>query len=1526
MVKQLEADGRKATPEERAILAKYKGWGGLKDDILAYHKGELQRFLSKEEYEAAKDSIINAHYTSTKVISGMYKAISRMGFTGGNILEPSMGVGNFFGMLPKNLSANSNLYGVELDKITGMIAQNLYPDAKIDIAGFQDVLYPDNTFDLVVGNVPFSNDIKIPYRGEKYNLHDFFFIKALDETKPGGVLALITSTGTLDKISGKTQSAIAKRGNMIAAFRLPDNAFKTNAGTSVTTDLIFLQKKGDGIEDNGIAFTRVGTIDGIPINEYYVEHPKNILGTLAYEKGMYANERTVVHATPDFESRFEKAMNSLPKGLMTADGAASAAAPVTAKRRGERTKTTFTKTKDGVSIGTEGGKVEKVSGKSADVAEDYLKVKGAYFSLIDAERSGNLEAAEQYRDALNRHYDSFVKKHGPISKNDKLLKQDDDFIRVSGLEVVQKKGAIGKSAIFTTPTISRAKKTSAGSSEEALSISLNEDGKIDLDHMAALTGKSRDTLLKELDDEIIQSPDGEYVLTSQYLSGNIYEKLDAVEGKKGFERQAALLKASIPTPKAAKDISAEFGSHWIPAKYVSEFIRDTFSTYGYVDVEYNKELGQWDLNKFYSPVQKYSTERVSASDIVKNTLNGKNISVYDKDSEGKKILNKKATEAAQQKQNDLREAFRQWIFKDNERRADLENIFNRTLNAYAPMDYKRLSERIDFGISPDSKIKPRDYQKEAVARIVFGGNTLLHHGVGTGKTATMIMSAHVLKQSGISNKPMFVVPNGKVNDFRNEILGLYPDANILALDNKSMSPAELQHTKSMIATGDWDYVIIYRTAFEKIPVSPDTEAAFIQAQLDDMEQAIRENGGKKNGTTRFEKGLSQRKQTLEEKLKAALDRPKDNSLNFEDLGVDSLFIDEAHNYKKVGFATTHSISGIDSSTNNITTDLYLKENFIRNHGGRIVLATATPLTNTLSEMYNMTLHVNPEALRSAGIYSFDGWLNTFADIQSQPEIAPDGKTWRIKERVRGFKSGNELIGIYRQFADVKQTKDVVNDLPKAEFIDVVSEGTEYHQRLLDNFAERSGKPKDGKDNMLLITSDGRAAGTDLRLLTGLLQELYPGITAEELDLPGSKINRAVENIIKEYRASTPSKGTQFVFLDVGIHDSEGRYAFNLYTDLIDKLEANGIPREEIANIQDYDGEEKRSTLYDAMNSGKIRVLIGSTAKMGEGVNAQNKSVALHHLNVPYRPDNLEQREGRTIRHGNENKNVRIYRYIQEKSFDSYLWQMIERKSAYVAQALNGGDASDLEESSEAIVNAREAKAIATGNPLIMEKVELQDKISKLKLLQSSFYDEQRQAAQRIASNDAKIRELKTELAQAKKDAATVEKNKTDEFSMTVGKKTYDSRKEAGEALAAEKQIGKIGRLYGLDIYRDSASEVSLRGAGKYTVELGDSPDGNSTRLVNAATKTVMLAEGRITRSIEALEANTKDAKETANSKFARQDELDAAVKRQNEVDRELGIIENEVSFDDIAVSESDDPMLDVVYERVRDFGGQRSAK
>lgn len=1523
LVKKLIEENRSATLEERAVLAKYKGWGGLKNYILnknGYWARVLQSVLTPEEYEAARDSVLNAHYTSTKIISGIYRAVQRLGFKGGNILEPSMGVGNFFGMLPQNLSSKSSLYGVELDKITGTIAKNLYPDARIDVAGFQDVLYGDGTFDLVVGNVPFSNDIKIPYRGTTYNLHDFFFVKALDETRPGGVLALITSTGTLDKLSGKTQTAIAERANLIAALRLPDNAFLTSAGTSVTTDLIFLQRKGDGIPDNGISFTKIGKIDGTPINEYYVEHPENILGELAYEKGMYASERTVVHATRDFEQRFNKALDSLPKNIM--DGKKAAGGEVSVKKRGAKTRTTFTATQKGVTLVDSDGKKTELSTKQAPVVKKYLEVKSLYFNTSEAEQNGNIEAANEYRSRLNKSYDEFVAKYGTLEKNRRLLSKDDDFLRVSGLEIVDKENNVSKSAIFDRPTMYRERKTSAASSSEGLSIVLNEEGRVDVKRIAELTGKSEEETIDDLSEEIILTPDGEYVLTPQYLSGNIYQKLDAVKGRKGFERQEELLKTVLPKPKTAREIDAEICSHWIPPKYISQFINEQFQPSQRVEAKYVKELGKWDMQKFYSPIKKWSTNRVDAFDLLMSTLNNKKIVVYDTYSDGSKEVDVEGTKVAQSKQNDLRSAFREWIFKDAERRTDLENVFNRTLNAYAPLNFNALADKLDFGIDPASPIKLRDYQKAAVARIVFGGNTLLHHGVGTGKTATMIAAAHVLKSTGIAHKPMFIVPNGKVLDFKGEILRMYPGARILALDTDLLTPKELQRTKALIATNDWDYVLIHREGFKKIGVSPETQAAFMEQQLEELETAIRNSGASEQRGTRFEKSLITKKKNLEEKLKKLLDEPKDETTFFEDMGVDALFADEAHNFKKVGFATTQTISGVDPSTNVVTTDLYMKENWLRDRGGRIVLATATPITNTVSEMYNMTLHVNPDILREAGVYAFDGWLNTFGDLRSDMEIASDGKTFRMKERIQDFKNGNELISLYRQFADVKQTKDVVKDLPEAEEVTVVCKGSDYHQTLLDTFARRMEKVGRGSkdDNALNVNNDARAAATDLRMVSGLISELFPGMSEKDLDIPDSKINKAVGYIVDEYHKSAKNKGTQLVFLDSGMGRGKAtRYKFNLYGDLISKLVKNGIPRNEIADIGDYDGADARQKLYDLVNEGKIRVLIGSTAKMGEGVNVQNKIVALHHVSVPMRADNLEQRNGRAIRHGNENKSVRIYKYIQEQSYDSYLWQMVERKSRYMAQAVNGGDASDLEEISAVTVNAQQSKALATGNPAIMEKFKLEDEVNTLRTLESAFNSETREAASTAETYRKLVKDYQTRIAALERIAAVLNKNRTDKFELTVGKTTYDARKEGGAALYVEfikDKANKLGSIFGLTITKSTASfgtatGIVFNGNPDTFVEFGDSPEGNITRLMNGLDRIGETING-FKRRVDSLEKTIEDAEKTASrTAFPKAQELNEKLARLEEINQELGIKTNEVEF---SVSAAEDENADETGE------------
>ena len=1505
------ASGRKPTPDEMAVLAKFKGWGGLKDILneQGYYGRQLKQLLTKEEYEAAKLSTLNAHYTSTKVIGAMYDAVKRLGFTGGRVLEPSMGVGYFFGAMPEKLSRASDLYGVELDGITGNIAKLLYPDAKIDVAGFQDVMYPDGTFDLVVGNVPFSNEVKLPYRNTTYNLHDFFFVKALDETRPGGIVALITSTGTLDKISGKTQRAISERANLVAAFRLPDTAFKGNAGTEVTTDLIFLQKKGPGIEDNGIAFEKIGEIDGVPINEYYVEHPKNILGRLAHEKGMYAAERTVVHGVPgeDIADRLAKAFKTLPQNIMNGAAQTSGARPVTAQKRGERSRPSFTVGKDGTVTITDSQTGEiieyssatKAEKKKADTIKEYIGIKDTLKEMMAVERAGG--DGSVLRKELNRKYDAFEKAHGALSGRDnkKLLSPDGDYILTTGLEVKSKDG-YKKSDIFRVPTLSKQRRTHADTSNEALSIALNESGRVNLDRIRELTGKTLEQTLNDLKDDIILTPDGDYQLVTQYASGNIYEKLDRIKDRPEFDRQRKLLEKALPRRRTADEIDAELGSHWIEPKYINEFLAKTFETNA--AVEYSKELGRWALRLGWSGVSRYRTNRVTSQEVAEATLNGKNVEVFDKTSDGKRIYNKEESELAQSKQDMLREDFRNWVFKDKDRAAELVDTFNRTLNAYAPMDYSGLSARMEFNVNPESKKQPREYQKEAAARIVYGGNTLLHNGVGTGKTLTMVLAAHMLKEAGIANKPMFVVPNGKVEDFRSEYLQAYPDAKILALDNEAMSPKQIQATKAMIATGDWDCVIVYRTAFQKMPLSPEAEKAALQRQLDIYEQAARDQAGKRNGSRMFEKGLAARKASLEARIKKVMDKAHDDTTYFDEMGVDALFVDEAHNYKKVGFPTTFNYSGIVADTNEITTDLYMKEELLRDRGNRIVLATATPITNAISEMYNMAMHVAPEVYQAAGIYSFDAWVNTFVNIESQAEIASDGKTFRMKERARNFKNANAMFGLYRQFADIKQTKDYVKDLPEAEVITVTSEATDLHKQIL---AYLSNLPP---DKTLQMNNDGRAAASDLRLATELLAEMGMNLPPEALDLPGSKINRAVSAIVDEYQKSGEIKGTQFVFLDQGVNSGGKRYSFNLYDDLIGKLVKAGIPKDEIAKIGDYDGEDKRQILYDKMNKGKIRVLIGSTAKMGEGVNAQERAVALHHLSVPYRPDNLEQREGRIVRSGNINKKVRIYKYIQEESYDSYLWQMIERKAAYLAEAYNGGDATEVDELSDAQVNAREAKAIATGNPLIMEKMSLQDKIARLKALQRGWRSEQADAERTLGISKEKLKEAEEKAQNAAIDVETYRKAaeaQGDNFRIEIGGKQYDTRKDAAEALTQaikKEKLGKLGSVYGFDFglrYDSKINETMLylKGQNEYFNSIGDSSMGNITRILNLAEKGPVTGKANYEKNVQVYTSAIKDAKTTIGAPFKQQQELYAAQKRMREIDAELGITGHGVAIE-----------------------------
>lgn len=1516
LLKQLEESGKTPTKEQQAILAKYKGWGGLKNAFTDfYYIRQLKEVMTEEEFKNARAGVLDAFYTSTKLISGIYKGLSRLGFKGGNILEPSMGTGNFFGVMPSGIASKSNLYGVEIDSITGRIAKYLYPDANIEIAPFQDVNYPEGTFDTVVGNVPFV-DVPYSYKGSKYMLHDYFFIKSLDTLKEGGIAALLTTTGTLDKTSSKARHEIAKRANIIAAFRLPNNAFAANAGTNVTTDLIILQKRGDTVPFNGIPFERLSKIGDIVINEYFANNPENILGELTTSTGMYGNERSVVepYKDTDFAKVFDKAILRLPKDLLTASSEVS---PIDIQAISNSKSHFEVKGKDVIFYDSDTKEVTVLSGKAKDRAKAYIAVKDAYTNLIDSSKAG---ASKTERDALrselNKAYDDFYGKFGSLQdKANKSLEEDSDFIKVTGIELYNPdKKQYEKSGIFTTDTIGYIKPVKADTSLDALAISINETGSVNLKRISSLTGKTVEETIADLEGSIIKLPDGEYELIPVYTSGNIREKLAQVEGKKGFEKNVEILKSVMPKDKAPSEILPQLGASWIPAKYISDFIKDVFSSYYPVQVNYDPTSGTWTIEKFWSDrdtmSRKYGTSRASAYDLLVDTINLKSAKVYDT-TDKERVFNKKETALARQKQAEIKEAFSNWIFKDADRRSDLVKNYNELFNSHRNMDFAQLSKYLTFpGLK--SSWKMRDYQKAAVARVVFGGNTLLAHGVGTGKTCEMIASAMEMKRMGITKKNVFVVPKHKIGDFRNDILKMYPEAKVLMATEKDFEKKNRGKLFSKIGTNDWDIVIIGHSSFGLLPVSSQTQAAYIEKQKTELEDVItrakKESGQKLD--KRFVSGLEKSLKSLEARLHEALDSKKDDTITFEELGIDGLFVDEAHNFKNLPFYSKLNLPGIKGGTSKRASDMYMKTEYLRERGGRIVFATATPITNSVSEFYNMTRFVSPETLKSAGIYSFDSWASTFGSIETKMEMSPDGKNFRTKERFSKYNNVREMVGLFRQFADILRTGDVVKDLPKANYIDVISPSLDIHDAYINGIIERmkrvSSKGADKSDNMLLITNDGRAMATDLRLVASQL-EAFPDA---DLDVPTSRINKAVSNIVTEYKKSDKIKGTQFVFLDFGMNaNEEGRYNYNLYGDLISKLIEGGIPESEIAQIGDYDTVAKKDALFKKVNDGEIRVLIGSTAKMGEGMNAQQRAVALHHLNAPYRPSDIEQREGRIIRHGNINKDVNIYRYIQEKSFDSYMWQMLARKGEFINQALSNGDVSELEETDEFVLSAKTGMAVATGNPLILKKVEIDEEVKRLQNLKKSYDASYYDMQERLAKLPLEIESMTQLMKRVSNDIKTLEANQSEDFSIKIGKKVYDKRADAAKALVPliKNKYGAsgsevIGSYRGLNLTLTKSytggilyigNEASLK------IELGESAEGNITKIVNAAGKFDSYLK-YLEKQTGQLESELKSIKQDINLPFKYQSDLDKALAEQADINTQLNFGEdNSEVFEDM---------------------------
>lgn len=1523
VLQELEQSGKTPTKAQQTILAKYKGWGGLSSAFWR-DRSKLKEIMSDEEISAAQSTVNDAYFTPTNIIDGVYKALAHLGFEGGNVLEPSMGVGNFYGRMPKSVRDNSTLFGVEIDSISGRIAQYLYPSAKIEISPFQDVAYKDGAFDLIVGNVPFG-EVKYKYKNSKYLIHDYFFVKAMDKLNDGGVMAFLTSRGTLDKMDQRTRAELAKQGKLIAAYRLPSTVFSKSASANVVTDLIIMQKSTD---TSGERFTNLGNVDimgdDFSINEYFVNHPENIIGQLTkkwdYRSGKYNLD---VKATGDVAEQLAKAMKKLPKGLLNGTQTVGS---VNVTENTAPMNTFEVKDGDVVEyIDAQTGEVKQLKGKSADTAKAYIKLNTAYQALIDSTLAdAGADVVESRRKELNTLYDGFVKKYGTLDKNKKILSADNNFVKLSGLEVYDTKSKqIIKSEMFTKDTLGKRKPKKADSALDALSISIGESGGVSIGRISELTGLSAPEVIKQLDDRIVFTPEGTYELNEVYLSGNVREKYEAVKGKKGFEKNEQMLKDVIPEDIPAKNITPQFGSPWIEPRYVADFLSETLHLYSKPTVSYDPTTGTWAVsNNSWGDntlmTHKYGTKYIDAVKLAEKALNMRKIVV--KDSDGVVLVGE--TRAAQQKAEDIKAAFEEWCFKDSGRRQELTTTFNEKFNSHRNMDFSELSKYLTFdGLTETFKL--RDYQKRAVARAIFNGNTLLAHGVGTGKTAEMIAIAMELKRMGIAKKNMMVVPNHKVADFRNDILKMYPSAKVIMLE-KGANASQRQRFYAQVAANDFDIVVIPHSSFGMLDVSEDTKTAFIYNQLAELEEVMtkaQQDSGK-NVDGRFIRQLENQKKRLEEKLKAITESAKDNGNTFEELGVDSLFVDEAHNFKNLPFYSKLSrVAGVSVNQSNNKTrasraeNMFMITDYLNRNNGRITFGTATPITNSMSEIYNMLRFLRPDILADAGIQSFDAWASMFGSIVNQAEVDPSGRKFRMKERFSKFKNVAQMVEQFRRMSDILKTGDVIQELPKAERIDVINESNDIQEEFLDIVDEmideirHSGQ--NAQHNMLEVTTAGQMAAVDLRFVESYFEGKY---TRDELNLPNNRIARVAEKVLKEYNDSNDSKGTQFVFCDVGINDDPSKkYNLHVYGDLINRLVAGGIPREEIAVAQDF---EDKAELSGMVNTGEIRVLIGSTAVMGEGMNAQERAVALHHMTVPYRPSDIEQREGRIIRYGNKNKDVRIYRYIQEKSYDSYQWQMQERKAAFINQALSGGTVEELEEMSDFQLTAREAKAIASGNPLLLEKIEVEDKLNKLKSLRNKFNTDKLDMQDRMARLPSLISKIEQTIVDTEADINTINSNVTKDFEITFGKTKFTERAEAAKAL--EKTISKaprngtrvlIGSYKGLDLYYSSTiakgTQYIIKGAKEYVVEGGESALGNITRIINAVEKIPAGLE-TAKASVKNYRSEIETLKKEVNAEFPQAKELDELQTKLNDIDTQLGINVAEVDMSEVVVGEDDD--------------------
>ena len=1530
-LKQIEAEGRQATPQEQETLSKYVGWGGPPQAFDAENTSwqkeyqQLKSLLKDEEYAAARGSTLNAHYTSPVVIRAMYEALDSMGFRGGNVLEPACGVGNFFGMLPEAMQS-SKLYGVELDSITGRMARQLYPDARIEITGFEKTNRKD-FFDVAVGNVPFGNYKVADRTFDKYGflIHDYFIAKSLEQVRPGGVIAFITSKGTMDKASPDVRRYIAQRAELLGAIRLPNNAFKANAGTEVTSDILFLQKREHPIDIEPDWIHLGQTADGIPINSYFVDHPDMVLGRMQWDKSMYGNEKeTTCEPIPDADLA-----QQLHAAVRNIDG------------RYKRIELSEMDINDGRTIPADpdvrnfsyalvNGQVyyrensvmtrPVLNQTTQERVKGMIELRDCVRKLIDLQLTDGSDAEIRAQQAeLGRLYDAFSAEYGIINgkANGRAFEGDSSYYLLCSLEILDEDRKLKRKAdIFSKRTIRRRKPvTQVDTASEALAVSIGERAKVDLPFMARLTGKAEDEIVADLQGVIFLDPlEQTWQTADEYLSGNVRAKLrvaqTAAESDPSFAVNVEALQAAQPKDLDASEIDVRLGTTWVDKAYIQRFMIELLGIPYYeqrrIHVNYAPQTAEWSidgkslLSENVNNHMKYGTRRAPALKILEDTLNLRDTRVYDvvQDENGreKRELNQKETTIAQQKQQTIKDAFHDWVWKDPTRRHELVTRYNELFNSTRPREYDG-SHIVFDGMNPE--ITLREHQRNAIAHVLYGGNTLLAHQVGAGKTFEMVAAAMESKRLGLCQKSMFVVPNHLTEQWANEFLRLYPSANILVTTKKDFEKAKRKQFCARIATGDYDAVIIGHSQFEKIPISQERQERLLREQIDEIAAGIEEME-RENGERFTIKRMEATRKSLEarlEKLKA--DEKKDDVVTFEELGVDRLFVDEAHAFKN-GFLATkmRNVAGIATSESQKSTDMFLKCRYMDElTGGRgVIFATGTPVSNSMTELYTMQRYLQYGTLEKMGLIHFDAWASTFGETVTAIELAPEGTGYRARTRFAKFFNLPELMAMFKEVADIKTADQLHLPVPNAHYETMAVKPSVYQEEMVEALSERASKVHSGavdpkEDNMLRITSDGRKLGLDQRLMNPLLP-----------DEPGSKVNACMENILRIYKEGDAQKLTQLVFCDLSTPHGDG--SFNVYDDIRDKLVASGIPKEEIQFIHDADTEIKKKDLFAKVRSGQVRILFGSTQKLGAGTNVQDRLIALHDLDAPWRPGDLEQRAGRIVRQGNMNPDVHIYRYVTEKSFDSYLWQTIENKQRFISQIMSSkSPVRACDDVDETALSYAEIKALCAGDPRIKEKMDLDIEVAKLRLMKADYQSNQFKLEDQILKQyPEEIRQAQEWAKGYRADMALLEAHplpKNGFVGMVIKGKRNADKEAAGKMLLEACRLSphdmELGEYRGMkmtvdyDSYRQEVKLI-LRGEMSHAVTMGTDVYGNLTRIENVLANMPQKLEKAEERIAE-LERQTEQAKAELGKPFAQEKDLEAKAARLAELNAALNIDE-----------------------------------